>query len=573
MIVLKKVRWKNVLSTGNEFTEIELDRHGTTLIAGSNGSGKSTCIDVLCFALYKKPFRNINIPNLVNTVNGKECLVEVEFDVGSRSYLIRRGIKPAVFEVYSNGELIPQSANVYDYQDNLEKNILRMNYKTFIQIVVLGSAAYTPFMLLPAANRREIIENLLDIDVFSRMNNLLKMDQKKNENLLSDLQNKEKIISSRISLMEKHIKELENNNEAQIDDLRKTKENFENELKGALENEESWIRDIEEHKKTRTSQSSNEIRSEISKIKEKERQLAKRKEKLLEAKTSMDHIEVCPRCAQSITDKVRKTLESQVYDQLVQVEEISQKIERKLQTLDARLKESQAWEQELAHKNEQLLYAKGVPVRIKEDIKTVESQIAKLQEARKEIDTSDLEKHIRARQAIQIKRDEALEQADLMNTAAALLKDGGIKTMIIKQYIPVMNKLINKFLEQMDFYCLFEIDETFKETMRAPYKDEMSYTSLSQGERMRVDIALLFTWREIARMRNAALTNILILDEIMDSSLDAAGTEEFLKIIQSIAKSSRIFVISHKAEQIIEKFERTIVFQKIANFSSIKNED
>lgn len=571
MIKFHLVRWRNFLSTGNAWTEIRLDQHKTTLISGTNGAGKSTLLDAIAYVLYKKPFRNINIPNLVNTVNQKDCLVEIEFSIGLRTYRVRRGIKPAVFEVFSDNELIPQSANVYDYQENLEKNILRMNYKTFCQIVILGSAGYTPFMLLPAQSRRDIIENLLDIDVFSRMSTVLKLEQKQNDELIAKIQQKEKIIESKVALMEKHIKELETNNESQVNDIQDNITTLQRSL--------DEIETKEQHKREELAAFERElggtpietIRSNLTKLQEAQRQYTKREKKLLETDPTRD-IQNCPTCLQSITSEARQKIDDRKHEILSKITEGSEKISRKIQTYSDELDNALLFQEQVNEKNVALAKLGNERVRVKDSIRTLQKQIEGLQRAKKEIDTTDLEKHKTALERLAARKDIALEEDDLLSLAATLLKDGGIKTMIVRQYIPVMNKLINKYLEQMDFYCLFEIDETFKETMKAVYKDEMVYTSLSQGERMRVDIALLFTWREIAKMRNAALTNILILDEIVDSSLDGAGTEEFLKIIQTLSQSANIFIISHKAEQIVDKFEHSIRFEKRSNFSEIAKE-
>lgn len=567
MIKFHSIRWRNFLSTGNEFTEIILDSHRTTLISGTNGAGKSTLLDALSYGLYKKAFRDINIPTLINSVNQRECLVEVEFSIGSRTYVVRRGMKPSVFEVYVNGEIIPQSANVFDYQENLEKNILRMNYKTFTQIVVLGSAGYVPFMLLPAQNRREIIENLLDIDVFSRMNTVLKAMQKATETKINDYQTKMKIVKSKIDLMERHIKELETNNDSKIEEITANLDKLDSIRLGfetALDQANEDYRQAADAVPDLLS-----LGGKLAKAKEAKRQIDAKEKKLLEAVEAAAHLESCPTCNRVVDLPTRMRLRDSKAEVHHKAKKMSETLAGKIQALELEWQEAQNLSTKANEKQARIREFES-QIRVKEaESKSLRTQLKSLQKSREEIDTTELDRHVLAYRMLTDKRNELLEQNDLQSTAATLLKDGGIKTMIIRKYIPLMNKLINKYLEQMDLFILFEIDETFKETMKAMYKDEMVYSSLSQGERMRVDIALLFTWREIARMRNAALTNILVLDEIMDSSLDGPGTEEFLKIIQNISQSSNILIISHKSDQIVDKFDRMIQFEKKNNFSEM----
>jgi len=568
MIHLQVVRFQNFMSYGNGFTEIRLDGSKTTLLVGSNAAGKSSVYESLCFGLFRKPYRNINIPNLVNNINQKDCLVEVEFQSDGRQYLVRRGIKPAIFEIYVDGELIPQPASVYDYQDNLEKNILRMNFKTFCQIVILGTAGFTPFMLLTPNVRREIVENLLDIGIFSKMNIILKQDQKRIDEFLVKIEQSERLIQSKISLMEKHIKERETDNESRISDLRDSIAKLQATI-GQSKLDEAAIEDeiaaIERDNKFDRAK----IQDALSRLKQAQRQCETRQAKLLEAQKKISLLDVCPTCEQQITDVTRHTILAQKHELAKKLEDTAETIAGKLQTTTVELEAALEISGKLADKHRDLVSLCNDQRQSERSIRSLEMQIESLQKAKEEIDTSDLEKHRVAMGKLESKKEETLEERELLSNVALILKDDGIKSAIIKQYVPVINELINTYLEKMGSPMVFVIDETFKETIKSAYKDDRSYESLSQGERMRVDLAILFTWREISKMRNAAHTNLLILDEVMDSSLDSDGTEDFLKIIQDVSKETNIFVISHKAEQIIEKFDRVMTFRKTNNFSEI----
>lgn len=568
MIVFKNIKWRNILSTGNEFTEISMNSHETTLISGKNGSGKSTLIEALSYVLYGKSFRNINLPQLVNNVNAKELEVHCEFSQDGKEYFIKRGMKPKLFEIYINGILHPQSANVYDYQDFLENNVLRIKFKTFIQIIVLGDASFTPFMLLTTQARRDIIESLLDIDVFSRMNVILKVEQKKIETAIQELKSQERLFNSRIALIEKHVEEQKSFNEQHIASLRRDVESNECSIFN-FEKTKAEKQTLLDSLQRSRGVSLEEINKKLIKTSQTQEQLARKEEKILEDISRFANLENCPTCQQDIEFAHKECIKSAKNETIQKIQDARKKLSRQLQATNEMFVAASKIQKEMdVCKSDIAKQELGIAESTR-NIEKLNKDIAKFENAKKEIDLSDLVRHKEGLVRIIAKRNEMIDQGELYTVAGTLLKDGGIKTTIISQYIPVMNKLINKYLEQMDFFCLFEIDENFKETMKAVYKDELSYTSLSQGERMRVDIALLFTWREIARMRNASITNILILDEIMDSALDASGTEEFLNIIKKLAKSSKIFVISHKSDAIIDKFDRSIHFKKTANFSEI----
>jgi len=560
------VKWKNFLSTGNHFNEIQLDEHPTVCISGINGSGKSSCIDALTYVLYKKPFRNINLPNLINSINDKEMLVEVEFHIGQRSFLIRRGMKPNIFEIFVDGTLIPPPANIFDYQDNLEKNILKMNYKTFCQIVVLGSANFVPFMLLPAQTRREIIEDLLDIEIFSKMNVLLKDAIGRIKDEISDLEHNEKLLNSRISLIEKHIKEIEINNQAMIEE----RKNSINELTESIQQLVQKNKEITDEISLlgeKSTASLLDIRSKLEHTKSTQKSLEKKEKSYLGTAEKYRQMDSCPTCQQPIDESRKNELVKVQEEMREKVIEVSEKLSRQASKLTKSLEKATELANQISDKNKEIQKNESSIQANEKSISLLKQQIKDFEKSKKEIDTSDLENHKKVLGKIVVKKEKKVNQRELFVVASQLLKDGGIKTTIIKQYIPIINKLIHKYLDQMDFFCQFEIDENFKEIIRSNYRDDMSYANFSQGERMRIDIALLFTWREIARMRNSSITNLLILDEIMDSSLDQSGTEEFVKIITALSNNSNIFVISHKSEQIIDKFSHVIEFKKDKNFS------
>jgi DNA repair exonuclease SbcCD ATPase subunit len=568
VILFKKLRWKNLLSTGNIFTELNLNEHNNVLIVGENGAGKSTFLDALSFVLFNKPFRNINKPQLVNTITQKGLLVEIEYSIGKNEYKIIRGIKPAVFEVYCNDKLLNQSAEVKDYQEILEKQILKINHKSFCQVVVLGSASYTPFMQLPAGQRREIIEDLLDLQIFTTMNSVLKTKIATNDIAIKDSQSKKILIEEKIKLIKEHLVDLQRNNAKLIDDKKERIAETEN--------------NIEEHNKKLTS-----IRRVINNLKDKTEDfesLQKRVNKLsklkhqIEAKLKIINDDVaffeshdnCPTCKQEI-DKQFKC--DTINNKNVEIEDIKNGLEKlvsEYESTNAKINEIMEINSKINDlKLEEHRYRTQVDsyeqykTQLTEEINSINNEPVSQENTTKiddlEIDLKDNEKEY----------NNLYEERQLFQAAASLLKDGGIKAKIIKQYVPIINKLINKYLSSMDFFVQFELDETFKETIKSRYRDEFSYASFSEGEKFRINLAVLFTWRAIAKLRNSINTNILIMDEVMDSSLDYNGTEEFLKIIKNITNDTNVFIISHKTDTIADKFEKVIKFAKHKNFSRI----
>ena len=569
MIYFKKLRWQNFLSTGNVMTEIHLDRNKSTLIVGENGAGKSTMLDALYFALFGTAFRNINKPQLVNAITGKHALVEVEFAIGTKEYLVRRGIKPAVFDILVDGHLLNQDSSAREYQEILEKTILRMNPKSFGQIVVLGSANFVPFMQLPAMHRREVIEDLLDIQIFSVMNSLLKDKQIDNKTKTTDVDYKIDLCEQKIELHKKHIETLNRNNAAII----KQKENRIEEYNSTVA-ELMATNDQLALETAALSESIADFKTtsvKLLKAKEIEKSLKDRVAKIdKEVKFFHDH-DNCPTCKQGIDhDFKQQTIDKRS----LKVEEINEaltKLGDEYTKLEARVKEIDAVNTEI-HELNSKISDNFRDIKFNNDyIANLRSEIEELEKEHAS-DTSNLDELRELKKDLQegkeFKEKLAFER-QLHDVASYVLKDTGIKTKIIKQYVPIMNKLINKYLAAMDFFVQFELDEKFNETIRSRFRDDFSYASFSDGEKMRIDLSLMFTWRAIAKLRNSASTNLLIMDEVFDSSLDAGGTEEFMKILESLTQDTNTFVISHKGDQLYDKFHSVIRFEKHSNFSRI----
>lgn len=565
MILFKKIRWSNFLSTGNYPTEVVLNESKTTLICGVNGSGKSTLMDAMCYVLYNKPFRKINKPQLLNSVTNKNLMVEIEFSIGKSDYMIRRGMKPAVFEIYVNEKLIDQSANARDYQDIIEKNILKINYKTFCQIVVLGSANFVPFMQLPAAARRSIIEDLLDIQVFTTMNNILREHIGQNKQTIADNLTEIRLLENTIAINTKNRNEVVKNANSVIKKKQREIRKYDEELNKYLRKIETLKERLSDYEKVQ------ELKTKVEK-QSLDLSIMQRK---LDASITSNEKEIrfyennhdCPTCKQDISEEFKKSqLETKGADivkkktKLEAVEETLEKIATKQQKIQERLHKYIEINNMIAATTSKIDFI----IKHKNGLQQEIEDLMKSQQSLK-----DDSKEKESLKFLQKTHEELLNDREMYNIAALLLKDSGIKTSIIRQYIPVMNNLINKYLDQMEFFCQFNINENFEETIKSRYRDEFSYESFSEGEKMRIDLALLFTWREIARMRNSASVNILVLDEIMDSSLDQSGTEEFIKIISQLAVKNNIFIISHKHEQLVDKFENVIRFEKVKNFSRI----
>jgi DNA repair exonuclease SbcCD ATPase subunit len=569
MINFKFLRWKNLLSTGNNFTEINLSKSKTTLIVGENGAGKSTILDALSFSLYGKPFRKINKYQLANTINNKNVVAEVEFDIGRNSYKVVRGMKPNVFEIYQNGTLLNQNAEMKEYQEIFEKQILKMNHKSFSQVVILGSASFTPFMQLPAAHRREVIEDLLDIQIFSTMNSLLKTKIQQNKEDLAKSEMMIQLANQKITLHRQNIETLKQNNDELIEGYyRKIDTN-----RKSIEEQSLFVQALvaatEDLKEKITDQS--KVHNKSKKLDTIEFQI-KEKRKSLEKEISFFHDnDNCPTCKQELQVEHKNERLAERSSQLNSLEETFQRFKQERADCDVRLDEIIKVSAEITKKNNKISEIKhsinicnATINSLENNIKSIESQSKKIGE-----DSSKLEE-IQNELSLSIQeKNKYAELRSLHDIAANLLKDTGIKTKIIKQYIPVMNKLINKYLAAMDFFVEFELNESFEEKIKSRYRDEFSYDSFSEGEKLRIDLALLFTWRAISKLRNSASTNLLIMDEIFDSSLDNAGTEEFLKILETLTSDTNVFIISHKTDNLYDKFHSVIRFEKTKNFSRI----
>ena len=568
MITFKQVRWKNFLSTGNTFTEIELDRNSTTLIIGENGAGKSTILDAMCFGLFGKGFRSISKPLLVNSVNGSGTLVEVEFEIGSKKFLVRRGIKPNIFEIYVDGKMYNQDANARDYQKHLEQQILKLNYRSFTQVVILGSSTFIPFMQLRARYRREVVEEILDIQIFSLMNLLLKGEMKTLIQDIREIEYDKSLCEEKIELQKQYIGQLKKNKDKTL------KEKVE--LLSGNE-EEIFMRQGESDLLTKENEDLIDSISDKTKLDKKLTKINDIKSTLTEKHKShstminfFEQNDDCPTCEQHIDEKFKDVMIDSKQTKASELMEGLKSLEEELISTKDRLVDIKAIAKIIREKEVQIAKNKSSVDQLEKFNANLQNEMNELSQEGG-VTKKDKDKLVSFEKdlvGVDASRSKLKEEMIYAEATRNMLQDTGIKTKIIKQYLPIMNRLINTYLTSMEFYVNFTLNENFEETIKSRYRDEFTYASFSEGEKMRIDLALLFTWRAIAKMKNSTNTNLLILDEIFDSSLDGTGTDEFLKILNTL-EGENVFVISHKQDILVDKFKSTIKFEKTKNFSNI----
>ena len=566
MIIFEKIRWKNFLSTGNQYIEIDLTQKDTTLIVGTNGAGKSTVLDALTFSLFNKPFRKISKGQLVNTVNEKDCKVEVEFSTGSTEWKVIRGIKPNSFEIHRNGTVLDQFSSANDQQKWLEQNVLKMNYKSFTQIVILGSSTFVPFMQLSASNRREVIEDLLDIKIFSSMNNLIKDKIRVLREEIKTLSLKKESLTDKVRMQEDFINEIESRGKEDIEDKNGKIKELEVEVATHMEMntiKECDISDLikKQEKVTGATEKLRTLGGLKGKISNKVSTITK------EHKFFTDNT-VCPTCDQDIEEEFRINRIKDAQNKAKELQSGYKELEEAIKNEEEREHQFTALSKEITQLTHGISKNNTRISGCQRQIRDLESEIQRITEQLANRNTEH-DKLATFKDNLTTTYDDLSSRKDTINYhdfAYSLLKDGGVKSKIIKKYLPLINQQVNRYLQMMDFYINFTLDEEFNETVQSPIHEDFSYASFSEGEKMRIDLALLFTWREVARMKNSVNTNLLIMDEVFDSSLDGMGTEEFLKIIRYVIKDANIFVISHKTGM-EDKFESMIKFEKVKGFS------
>ena len=567
MIHFETVRWKNFLSTGNNFTEIQLDRNSTTLIIGENGAGKSTILDALCFSLFGKPFRSINKPQLLNSINDSAAVVEVEFRIGTKKVKVIRGIKPNVFEIHVNGKLYNQDANSRDYQKYLEQQILKLNYRSFTQVVILGSSTFVPFMQLKARHRREVVEEILDIQIFSLMNMLLKQQLKTIFDDVREVDYKFNLTTEKVALQEKY-----------IDEMFMHKENLIKEKNLLIAGNEEEIFKKKSNINFVTTKNNelitcivdnDNINTKHSKLKDIQSQLKEKHRAHTKLVDFFESNEDCPTCQQHIDETFKFSMIDKKKGDANNVISGMGELKEELARVTARQKEISDIAVKIRENEVHIAKENSSLVQLEKFNATLQSEIDQLMsdEVNKN-DHNELKFLKETLSGLDDQKSKLREDQTYAEASRSMLQDTGIKTKIIKQYLPVMNKLINTYLTSMEFYVNFTLNDNFEETIKSRYRDEFTYDSFSEGEKMRIDLALLFTWRAVAKMKNSTNTNLLILDEIFDSSMDSTGTDEFLKILNTLGDEN-VFVISHKQDILADKFRSTIKFEKIRNFSHV----
>lgn len=566
-IQFSKLRYKNILSVGNTFIEIDFEDSKTTIVTGSNGAGKSTFIEAFTYALFAKSFRKINKPQLVNSVNKKDLLIELEFSIGSAQYMVRRGMKPTIFEIWKNGEMINKDAAAKDYQEHLEQNILKMTYKSFTQVVILGSATYVPFMELPTGQRREIIEDLLDIQVFSTMNTLLKDRISTNKEQITENNYSIDLLKTKIESAREHNKEIEKLKQTEVKKLKgKVQEHL-----GTIEKSKAEIETYEDEitKLGETIADKAKQKKSLSKISDLIYDLQSKKtayEKELSFYSKHDN---CPTCKQGIEHSFKEATLKEKTDKTQELDGALAELATKKNTLTVRLEEISDTEDQIqklhSKANEHRLTVKMTMSQlksIKEELQTAEKNVEEIDQSKIKEFTSELKESEKAQTDLYSNRE-------VLGVVATMLKDGGIKTSIIRTYIPIMNKIINQYLAEFELFVDFNLDENFNETIKSRFRDVFSFSSFSEGEKMRINLSIMFAWRALAKLRNSVSTNLLVLDEVLDSGSDAAGGEALIDILHKMHSKDNIFVISHRGEMFGEKFDRTLRFEKVKNFTQM----
>jgi len=555
MIIFEKLRYKNFLSTGNAFTEIDFTRSPSTLVVGDNGAGKSTFIDALCYGLFNKPFRNVSKPQMMNSINGKGLLVEIDFRVGKKEYRVRRGAQPNIFDITVDGDVMDSEAAVRDTQKYLEESILKLNYKSFTQIVVLGSASFTPFMQLPQGSRREIIEDILDIQVFTVMNQVLKEKLNVMKDEIRNIETDIEVSKQKATIQKQYVDTLEDNKKLKI-----------KEIEDSISEAEQLVQEIEENKTQ-----SEKAKASLGSPKEKRRKLEQFRDKF---QTQIDKAnkelsfyhdnDDCPTCKQGIPHDFKEEIKEERKIKIVELEKATSELDQQFTELDALIDDFVTLDNEIINYNNEIITNQRYIQRLQSELGDAKGNVANIEDEKTKL--KELAKTVTEHNTLRSKKN---EENHYLTVCSQLLKDTGIKTRIIKQYLPAINKLVNKYLAAMDFFVQFTLDEKFSETIKSRFRDKFTYASFSEGEKQRIDLALLFTWRTIAKMKNSAATNLLILDEIFDSSLDNNGTDYVMTLLNTIGDDANVFVISHKGDLLFDKFRSVIKFEKKQNYSVI----
>ena len=569
MIHFKKVRYKNLLSSGNRFTTFELDRSNTTLIVGDNGAGKSTLLDALCFGLYGKGFRNLKKDLLINSINQKELVVEIEFSIGKRDYKVVRGAKPNKFELYSNGKMVNQDATMKDYQEHLEKNILKMSYRSFTQVAILGSANFTPFMQLRAVERRKLVEDLLDISIFSTMQDMLKKKVSQHNLEVKETSHEIDLIHERISGLNDQVNALQKNREAKIKKYESTVNETQNNINKILGEVDEKTQNVVEKKRSIKSKDSTESR--LKQATDLERQLETARKKAIADVKFYEENDDCPVCKQGLDHdhkekciKEREDKAEEITQALNDIDKTISECHDEIQRINVIQSEIDEIQREIGLLQTEVVSNQKYIKKLQGEIEDLQNEVVGDSDVHDRLTTSETDLDI-----LEKKQETQTERQHYFELATMLLRDQGVRQRIIKQYVPIMNKMINKYLANLEFYVGFELNEAFEETIKSRFRDVFKYDNFSQGEKMRIDLALLFTWRAVARLKNSVNTNILILDEVFDSSLDSQGTDDFLKLLNTLNEKTNAFIISHKGDQLYDKFEEVIRFEKHKNFSRI----